>query len=89
MHEDIGQDTRPAGRSIRVLVAGDTMQEIELAALDEGRGVFGADTHLMIVPDYNAVTIADATGSFLAKYPEIADSGKRYYAGVTVRTVES
>lgn len=88
MREDIDRETQPAGRSIRVLAAGDTMQEIELAALDEARTFFGADAHLMIVPDYGAVTIADAVDSFLAKYPKIADSGKRWYAGVVVRTVE-
>ena len=88
MNEDTGQETHPAGRTMIVMVAGDTVTELEMAALDEARKFFGADTRLAIVPDYQVAPASQAAGLRGAGYPEIAASGKRYYAHVPVRTVE-
>lgn len=82
MNEQVGQETHPAGRSLRVGAAGDTVAEMEMAALDEARKFFGADVHLMIVADYQAYPPDSSS------IPALRDSGKRYCAHMTVRTVE-
>lgn len=83
MDEDTAAHLKPGGRTINVVVCGDTADEIELAALDEARKFFGPDRQLEVVHDYSV------TG--MPAHHKLAESGKKYLApgGVHVRTVES
>jgi len=67
------------GRSISLLAAGDTVDEIEAAALDEARKVFGPDRTLEIVRNYKILDVPDGSG--------IKDKAgdKRYYARILIR----
>jgi hypothetical protein len=80
MNDGIGNDQRvqPAGRTISVVVYGNTADEVELAALDEARGFFGADRRLEVVRDYRVVGTLAVDGT-----------SKKYRAAASVRTVES
>lgn len=79
MNEHTEQQDGTLGRSIRILVFGDTADEIELYALDEARRVFGADIPLEIERSYQI----NPVGSHGPLIPQ-AD-GKRYSASVRVR----
>ena len=81
--EGVERDTRPAGREVSVLVFGNTADEIELAALDEGRLFFGEAAQLRVVRDYKAWPVAEAAASLQAKA-----NGKLWHARVIVRTIE-
>ena len=67
---------------MQVFVFGDTADEIELAALDEGRPFFGDSVRLGVVRDYTAHRVLP-NGTF-----GVLAAGKRYQANVTVRTIE-
>lgn len=67
------------GRAVQVLVSGDTLDEIELAALDKARSVFGADAHLKVERPY-LVRDLDPTGALGQKL----GTGKAWYASVMV-----
>ena len=82
MSHDAEQSTRPAGRSINVQAFGDSADELELAALDEARTVFGKDMRLEIVRDYLINPVSSATKLF-----EKA-GGKRYVSTIGVRVLE-
>jgi hypothetical protein len=73
MSSDTDRDLLPGGRTIGVLVYGDTAEEIELAALDEARAFFGSDIQLRVVRDYGVM-------------PSSGPS-KKYMASVRVETV--
>jgi hypothetical protein len=75
------RETRPAGRSMVVTVFGDTADEIELAALDEARPFFGDRVQLEVVRNWEAEQVRPA-GSLA-----LQAAGKKYCAGVTVRTI--
>ena len=81
MDEDTTQRQKPAGRIFHASVVGDTAEEIELAALDEARGFFGADARLEVAHDYQVSSISAGD--------QRAATGKKYTAGVRIRTVES
>lgn len=81
--EGIDRETRPAGREMRVLVFGDNADEIELAALDEVRGFFGDDVRLEVICDYKVFRVLPGEAV------STAANGKKYRAGVTVRTIEA
>lgn len=78
--DDITQRQKPAGRTFGVSVAGDTADEIELAALDAAREFFGDSRQLEVVRDYRAFPVGLIAGH--------AQSGKKYSAEVRIRTVE-
>jgi hypothetical protein len=80
--EGIDRETQPLGRSVSVLVFGDTADEIELAALDEVRPFFGDGVILEVVREWEAFDTSGPVGQM----PQAA--GKKYYARVTVRTIE-
>ena len=84
MTEGTESTTRPRGRQVKLLVVGDNAYELELAALDEAREFFGTDMRLKVVDDYVAFPIDPADS--VAK---VRESGKRFYATVTVQTIES
>ena len=77
MDEDITQRQRPTGRTLNVIVFGDTADEVELAALDEARTFFGDARQLEIVPDYKISDTIPQDGT-----------DKKYRGAVNVRTVE-
>ena len=79
--EGIDREARPAGRTFVALVAGDTAEEIELAALDAAREFFGAGPQLEVMRNYKVGPV----GGFSPHAP----SGKKYCAEVPVRTIEA
>ena len=81
MNEDTGRRQESPGRVMHVYVWGDTAEEIELAALDKAREFFGPDRQLAVIPDYQV--------SSIGPHGPFRESGKRYTAGVRVRTVEA
>lgn len=81
MNEDTEARQESRGRTINVYVAGNTADEIELAALDEARAVFGADIALEIIRDYAIHGTASSS--------TLKESVKKYCASLKVRTVES
>ena len=85
--EGTDRETRPAGRSVNVLVFGNSADEIELAALDKARPFFGEHAQLEVVRNWSAGTNADAWAN-TERYRERA-VGKTYSAHVTVRTIET
>lgn len=80
MNENIRHDehTGRDRRSIQVRAFGDTVEELELFALDEARAFFGTDIALEIDRSYHASPVGDT--SSLAKFA----SGKKYVATVRV-----
>jgi hypothetical protein len=84
MIEDTGSATRPLGRQVRTEVFGDTAAELELAALDDARKFFGTDLQLEIAPGYTAFARGKDTPDATRNA-----AGKRYFAAVTVQTVEA
>ena len=82
MNEDTDRRQESPGRILHVYVCGDTADEIELAALDEARAFFGPDRRLAVIPAYRIGATASST------LPEVRGSGKRYVAGIDVRTIE-
>jgi hypothetical protein len=68
-------ETYTPRRSLNATFEGDSANEIELAALDEARKLFGSGIQLRIMPDYTV---------FMSANPD----RKRYGATVTVVTVE-
>jgi len=83
MSDDVnqGEHTQPAGCVIHTSVCGDTAEEIELAALDDAREFFGPDRRLEVVADYQVTRCNPGTSH--------AGHGKKFAAGVRVRTVEA
>jgi len=79
---DIEQQQESPGRVMYVVAFGDTADEIEMSALDQAREFFGPDRHLAIIPKYGASLV------HAAHPPNYRESGKRYYAHITVRAVE-
>lgn len=74
---DIGNQV--TGRSIKVMVFGNSVDEIELAALDKAREFFGDEGALEVVRDYGASPVSP--GEPLAQQA----AGKGWLATVTVR----
>jgi hypothetical protein len=79
MNEDTDRRQESPGRIVHTTAHGDNAEEIELSALDQARAFFGPDRRLAVIPDYQAYT---------AKPGQEPEPGKRYTAGVRVRTVE-
>jgi hypothetical protein len=77
---DTDRETSSPGRLLHLTAYGDTADEIELAALDQARTFFGPDRQLEVIHDYQV------TGTWPEDKPEAA--GKRFTAGIRVRTVE-
>jgi hypothetical protein len=78
-HIETGESTT-YGRSMDTLAVGDTLEELELSALDKARALFGPDARLEVVRTYEVQTYS---GGFTA-YQEVSDSGKKYYCHITV-----
>lgn len=87
MDESTERRTQPAGRELSVLAFGDTMAEIEMAALDEARKFFGDGWRLHIEPSYKVFDVGPPADVFAVKYAERI-AGKSYYARLTVLIVE-
>lgn len=81
-HIETGESTT-YGRSMTVLAVGDTLDELELSALDKARELFGAAARLEVVRDYEIQTYTGGYNSF----PEVRESGKKYYCHIKVREV--
>jgi len=81
MNEDTAARQESPSRVINVFVPGDTVDEIELAALDEARAFFGADRKLEIVRNYEVHAVSPGS--------RLAESGKKYSAALKVRAIES
>jgi hypothetical protein len=80
MDEDITQRQKSPGCIFHTSVVGNTAEEIELAALDEARPFFGEHARLEVVKDYQVSSVTEGDSR--------AHLGKKYTAGVRVRTVE-
>jgi len=75
MDEDIAR----VGRDLTMMAYGDSAPEIEMAALDAARKVFGDDVRLVPVRKYS-VTVAGQG--------EANPAGKKYRASITVRVMD-
>ena len=66
------------GRALRAYPRGDTIDELEVKALDEARKLFGSEVQLQIVRNYEIV-------------PALLEESSRYYTatGIIVREVVS
>ncbi|MCF6467377.1 hypothetical protein FAF44_02970 [Nonomuraea sp. MG754425] len=73
------------GRSMRPVAVGDTVDELELSALDKARAAFPPNVRLEIVPDYEIYTVPGDGG--FSSFPGVLESGKTYYSHITVREV--
>jgi hypothetical protein len=82
MSNDQDQRAGVQGRGIAVRAFGDTANEIEMAAIDEARAVFGEDVRMEIVRNYRINRIDP--DSALTKDAD----GKRYVATVLVRAID-
>ncbi|MEV0236905.1 hypothetical protein [Nonomuraea sp. NPDC050786] len=82
-HIETGESTT-YGRSMRVLAVGDTLDELELSALDKVRAVFGPAARLEVVRNYDVYSYTP--GDF-SSFSEVRESGKTLYTHITVREV--
>jgi hypothetical protein len=82
MTEDTGRLAQPQQRSVNVQAFGDTMAEIEMAALDKAREYFGEGWRMRIEPSYRAHTVGEHDPN------RVAAAGKAYQAHVIVSLVE-
>ena len=84
MSENTEVGTQASGRQISVLAFGGTADEIELAALDKARQVFGVGPALTVVRNYKIHEI----GRSSPWGPEVT-GGKAWYARVEVHELAS
>lgn len=73
------------GRSMTIRVYGDDAAELELAALDEARQVFGDHAQLQISRDYS---IGSTTSEHIYDAEQAKASGKRYLASIRIEVLE-
>ena len=70
------QRERTYGRRITVEVRADSMNELEMAALDEARAYFGSEVQLEVLPNYHVHAYGHGVDN--------SNNGKRYHANVMV-----
>jgi len=81
MNDETRQHERIHGRSLTVLVFGDSATDLEFAALDEARKFFGPGPVLEVSPEWSAGLVPVEPSSGMS----MQAGGKQYHARILVR----